>query len=188
MRPALARTSILAALWFTASIAPSARCQSGGAYSLEWNTLGGGGQTSAAGGAYALGGSTGQADAGAHAGGAYALTGGFWFAGGTPTTGIEPHPDARPRVFAARLAGANPFRQSTALQFDLPTARHARVAVFGVDGRLVRVLLDGPRGAGRHTAFWDGAGADGRTSGPGMYFARIDAGDSHTTLRLVRVR
>ena len=57
---------------------PRAFSQSGGAYDLSWHTNDGGGTTSAAGGAYSLGGTIGQPDAGAASGGAYALTGGFW--------------------------------------------------------------------------------------------------------------
>ncbi len=58
-----------------------ALAQSGGPYTLTWNTLDGGGATFSAGGSYALGGTAGQADAGAQAGGAYALQGGFWVNG-----------------------------------------------------------------------------------------------------------
>ena len=55
-----------------------ALAQTGGPYDLTWNTFEGGGATFSAGGNYALGGTAGQADAGAQAGGAYALQGGFW--------------------------------------------------------------------------------------------------------------
>ena len=55
----------------------------GGPYDLSWNTINGGGGTSAGGG-YALDGTIGQHDAGGPlAGGGYELTGGFW-PGATP--------------------------------------------------------------------------------------------------------
>lgn len=47
-------------------------------YELSWHTFDGGGATFSAGGAYSLGGSIGQADAGAMSGGSYSLIGGFW--------------------------------------------------------------------------------------------------------------
>ena len=47
-------------------------------YDLSWFSIDGGGATFSEGGAYSLGGSIGQADAGAMSGGTYALTGGFW--------------------------------------------------------------------------------------------------------------
>ncbi len=52
--------------------------QSGGDYNLEWNTMDGGGHTFSTGGAYSLGGTVGQPDAGAMSGGDYVLVGGFW--------------------------------------------------------------------------------------------------------------
>lgn len=55
---------------------------SGGAYEITRSTIDGGGQTSA-GGAFALSGTVGQADAGTipATGGGYALAGGFWVSG-----------------------------------------------------------------------------------------------------------
>ncbi len=51
--------------------------QTGGGYDLTWNTVDGGGGTSAGGG-YTLAGTMGQPDAGALVGGGYTLSGGFW--------------------------------------------------------------------------------------------------------------
>lgn len=175
-------------LLLCAALLPAlASAQSGGAYNLEWNSPGGGGQTSATGGAYALGGAAGQHDAGAPSGGAYALAGGFWV-GGPASNLSAPADDAVPRAFAARLAGPNPSSGASAVRFDLPGPRRVRVALYGLDGRLVRSLFDGERGAGRHTVRWDGEGADGRRVAPGIYFARIEAGADRATIRLVRVR
>ena len=49
-----------------------------GGFDLSWWTADGGGATFSAGGDFALGGTAGQADAGALSGGGYNLTGGFW--------------------------------------------------------------------------------------------------------------
>lgn len=76
------RTAACRLLWVTAllllAVVPQAIAQTGGVYDLSWHTNDGGGTTSAAGGAYSLGGTVGQPDAGDASGGAYALTGGFW--------------------------------------------------------------------------------------------------------------
>jgi hypothetical protein len=52
--------------------------QSGGGYDLSWSTVDGGGGTFSTGGAYSLGGTSGQPDAGLLAGEGYTLAGGFW--------------------------------------------------------------------------------------------------------------
>ncbi len=56
----------------------TASAQTGGGYDLTWNSTDGGGATFSTGGGYSLGGTIGQADAGAASGGAYSLSGGFW--------------------------------------------------------------------------------------------------------------
>lgn len=76
----------MALLCFWASFASQSHAQTGGPYDLTWNTTDGGGSTSANGGAYNLGGTVGQHDAGASSGGAYSLTGGFWGGANTPAT------------------------------------------------------------------------------------------------------
>ena len=50
----------------------------GAGYDLNWNTVDGGGYTFSSGEMYSLGGTVGQADAGAPAQGDYSLIGGFW--------------------------------------------------------------------------------------------------------------
>ena len=55
-----------------------------GGIDLSWNTIDGGGQTFSTGGAFGLGGTIGQPDAGAMSGGSFGLTGGFW--GGSAST------------------------------------------------------------------------------------------------------
>jgi uncharacterized membrane protein len=63
------------ALLFIVSLALA---QSGGSYDLTWNTVDNGGAMFSTGGSYSLGGTIGQAEAGALSGGTYTLTGGFW--------------------------------------------------------------------------------------------------------------
>ncbi len=48
-------------------------------YDLSWYTIDGGGEMLTTGGAYELGGTVGQPDAGKLSGGSFQLTGGFWF-------------------------------------------------------------------------------------------------------------
>lgn len=81
-RPRLLRAVLRRILRVTALLllgaVPQILAQSGGNYDLTWHTNDGGGITFVNGGAYELGGTIGQHDAGASSGGAYALTSGFW--------------------------------------------------------------------------------------------------------------
>jgi hypothetical protein len=47
-------------------------------YTIDWNTVDGGGAQNLSGGTYTLSGTVGQPDAGSQSGGSYTLNGGFW--------------------------------------------------------------------------------------------------------------
>ncbi|MFK7759485.1 MAG: GC-type dockerin domain-anchored protein [Phycisphaerales bacterium] len=67
-------TAALALLSLPAMAGPS-----GGAFSIPWSTIDGGGVLNSSGGSYTLSGTIGQPDAGATmSGGSFSLTGGFW--------------------------------------------------------------------------------------------------------------
>ncbi len=73
------------------------------------------------------------------------------------------------------VVSPNPAAREVSLRFALPAASWAKVAIFDVAGRRVRVLADGPRGAGPHDVTWNGAGPDGVPAAPGVYFARVES-------------
>src|SRR6185503_8868036 len=109
----IARLELITAFMTAAAIGPvaEAHAQSGGAYDLSWNVIGGGGGASN-GSVYALRGTAGQPDAGAHAGGAYKLLSGFWAFDGLSVTAIDgPRESTTSGSLAFRLhpSAPNPF-------------------------------------------------------------------------------
>ncbi len=89
---------------------------------------------------------------------------------------------AEGRVF--ELANApNPFGTATTLQFSLPEAGTATLAVFDALGRRVATLIDGPMAAGPHEVRWAVADA-----APGVYIVRLQAGDRVGTHRVLVAR
>jgi hypothetical protein len=169
------------ALWTSIAVA-----QTGGAYSLSWNTLASGGG-SVGSGAYVVKGAIGQPDVGRLTGGSYVINGGFWLPGGPGSVAVDPIAEVIPTAFAARVPAPNPFRESTVLTLELPAASPVRVAVYGIDGRLVRLLLGAERGAGRHRVVWNGLDDHGHAVSAGIYFARITAGTFTASHRIVRL-
>ncbi len=55
-------------------------------------------------------------------------------------------------------------------------------------GRLVRVLVDEPRPAGRHLVHWNGRGDGERPLASGVYYYRLEAGAHVETRSIVLVR
>jgi len=105
------------------------------------------------------------------------------------TSAVGPESDL---AFALLPPEPNPASGATMLRFVLPRAGSgdARVvlAVHGLDGRLVRTLVDAPWPAGAHEVRWDGLADSGREAPPGVYFLRLDWSGQRLTRRLVRMR
>ncbi|NBB86279.1 MAG: T9SS type A sorting domain-containing protein, partial [Bacteroidetes bacterium] len=82
----------------------------------------------------------------------------------------------------------NPFTASTTLRFTLPEDTHVHLAVYDLLGREVGLLADGYFTAGAHEVTWDARTATGAPAGSGVYVARLRAGSTTYTERLVLVR
>lgn len=93
-----------------------------------------------------------------------------------------------PAAFALHACAPNPFNPATTVRFELPAPARARLAVYAVDGRRVRVLRDGDLPAGAHVAVWDGRDDRGGAAASGVYFFRLEAGPWRATTRAVLVK
>ena len=88
-----------------------------------------------------------------------------------------------PAEYALDQNYPNPFNPETRITFSLPEAGQVRLVVFDMLGRVVSVLVDEPREAGRHEVHF---GASELPSG--AYFYRIDAGSFSATRRMLLVK
>ncbi len=82
----------------------------------------------------------------------------------------------------------NPFNPRTTISFQLPDAAHIRLEVFDIRGRRVTVLVDDVMGSGVTSAEWDGLDSQGERVASGVYFYRLQAGDSESTRKMVLTR
>ncbi|MGD8396681.1 MAG: C25 family cysteine peptidase, partial [Candidatus Eiseniibacteriota bacterium] len=93
---------------------------------------------------------------------------------------------------ALHRAVPNPFNPATRIAFDVPGeaggARRVRLAIYDVQGRLVRRLVDGPVGVGRQSVVWDGRGERGGLAGSGVYLARLEIDAFTAVEKLVMIR
>lgn len=83
--------------------------------------------------------------------------------------------------------GPNPANPATTLQWRLATAGRVRLTVCDLSGRLVRILLDGERAVGTHTARWDGRDDVGRRVAAGNYLARLSGPDGGGSVKILLV-
>jgi hypothetical protein len=91
-------------------------------------------------------------------------------------------PKAVARDFSL-TAFPNPFNPSTTLSFTLPHAERARLAVYDVLGREVKVLQEGMLTAGEHKLNFDGSNLPA-----GIYFARLQSGTQSQTQKLLLLK
>ncbi len=91
---------------------------------------------------------------------------------------LQANPASGAPVVARVSDGAlapNPFRGRTVLSFELRFEDHVHVAVHDVAGRLIRVVCDEARAAGRHEIAWDGRDERGHRVAGGVYYVRLRA-------------
>lgn len=99
-------------------------------------------------------------------------------------TGVERE---APRATALAAPWPNPARDATTLEFGLAHAGAVELAIYGIDGRRVKVLAQGEYGAGGYRLSWDGTDDRGRSAAPGVYYARLRADGREFTKKLVRL-
>jgi flagellar hook assembly protein FlgD len=96
-------------------------------------------------------------------------------------------PVSAPGAISLR-AYPNPFRDQATVEFRLPRAMDAEVAVYELGGRLVRTLREGAAAAGESRVTWDGRGASGRPVPAGVYWVRLRGEAMEQARRVVAVR
>lgn len=125
--------------------------------------------------------------------------------------GVAASPAIRFQIFGAHGAGAlqlvvgpkstpasgtlrlyagqpNPFRSSSIIRFDLLEASDVRLGVFDAQGRAVRRLLSGAhRMPGSYSLVWDGRDDRGREAPAGIYFYRLENGNTARSARVARI-
>jgi uncharacterized delta-60 repeat protein len=90
-------------------------------------------------------------------------------------------------VLSLHMPHPNPCRGRVDVTFDVPSGVVvARLAIYDVRGRLVRVLADEGISAGRYTATWDASDNRGRRVSAGVYFVRLQC-DGDVRVRKVVV-
>jgi hypothetical protein len=79
----------------------------------------------------------------------------------------------------------NPFNPATTISFVVPRPMRIELAVFSLDGALVRRLVDGPSPPGLQEVHWDGTNEAGQRVASGVYFCRYTAGTFVQTRKMV---
>lgn len=89
-----------------------------------------------------------------------------------------------PNEFALYQNYPNPFNPTTSIRFDLPQTVHVTIAIYDLNGRRVRQLLNQVKPAGAHAIFWDATNDYAQSVASGLYYIKMIAGDYQNVKRL----
>ncbi|MGA9119840.1 MAG: DUF362 domain-containing protein [Bacteroidota bacterium] len=78
-----------------------------------------------------------------------------------------------PTIFTLHQNYPNPFNPSTTIAFSMLKSSKAELAVYDVNGKEVRVLVNGVLTAGNHSVRWNGSDDRGIAVSSGVYFYRL---------------
>ena len=94
-----------------------------------------------------------------------------------------------PERVALHPNSPNPFNPSTMIAYDVPSGgADVQLAVYDVQGRLVRRLVDAPKAAGTHRVSWDGRDSHGTAVATGVYFYRMRAAGEVLTRKMLLLK
>jgi hypothetical protein len=92
------------------------------------------------------------------------------------------------RHIALSLACSNPASDGVTLRCVIPRTGSARLEVFDVAGRRVRMLSEESLGQGAHELQWDGRDESGARLPQGIYLFRLSSGGQRAIARVVLLR
>ena len=98
--------------------------------------------------------------------------------------GVE---DEAPRPLALSLS-PNPASGPSSVHYSLPRTGPTEVAIYDIQGRIVRMLVNEERPAGEHTATWEGRDNQGRPVRAGVYIVRLRFGGEERRVNVARTR
>jgi hypothetical protein len=99
-----------------------------------------------------------------------------------PGTGVPGSASEAPAAILLGSGRPNPFRGATIIDFALDRSAPVRLSAFDVAGRLVAVLVDERRSAGRHAIPWRA-----HDLAPGVYFLRLEASSTQIVRKMTRL-
>ncbi|HOX25518.1 MAG TPA: M14 family zinc carboxypeptidase [Candidatus Krumholzibacteria bacterium] len=96
--------------------------------------------------------------------------------------------DSVPDVIASVRAYPNPFNPTTTFRLANPRDGQVALAVYDLQGRLVRDLYRGELERGEHEVRWDGSTDQGFRAGSGVYVARMAAAGATAAVKVMLVK
>ena len=99
------------------------------------------------------------------------------------TTGVNESNETVPTQFRLCQNYPNPFNPTTTIRFSVPQSACVVLKVYDTLGREVAQLANEAKSPGTYTASWNGSAAVS-----GIYFCRLSAGTSQSTIKMILLK
>jgi len=103
----------------------------------------------------------------------------------TSVTGAD---NGVPNEFSLQPNYPNPFNPSTIISYNLPETMSIKLQIYNLLGQKVRSLFSGVKQAGSHTIAWNGKNDSGMQVAAGLYFVKLQHGNSIKIRRMLLVK
>jgi|FLOH01.1.fsa_nt_gi photosystem II stability/assembly factor-like uncharacterized protein len=100
----------------------------------------------------------------------------------------ENHKGYLPRNYEITSVYPNPFNPSATIEYEISEQSDVSLIVYDVSGREVQDLVSNKRSPGAYTVRWNGTDQNGHQVPAGMYFARLQAGEYSSVVKMVYLR
>jgi len=100
----------------------------------------------------------------------------------------KPNTDPSSRLFYLQANYPNPFNPTTTIRYGLPNTQRVTLAVYDLQGQLVRMLVNDTQQAFEYQAVWDGRNDSGEAVSSGVYVYRLTAGEFSESRKMVLLR
>jgi flagellar hook assembly protein FlgD len=103
--------------------------------------------------------------------------------------GVTDISDPNGKIFPEKIAllgnHPNPFNHETIIKFSLPRQNTVELAIFDINGKLIRNLSDNTYTAGIHSVRWDGRDNFGKVVASGIYLVRMNSENQQFSHRVL---
>lgn len=100
------------------------------------------------------------------------------------TTGIESENRLIPEEILLLKCYPNPFNSDLIIQYKIPAKSDVEVSVFGLDGKLIRTLVDSIQNKGEYSITWNA----GNPLGSGLYFIHLRHSSVTKTIKVLYLK
>jgi len=82
----------------------------------------------------------------------------------------------------------NPFNASTTIQYEIPAPSQVKLTIYNIEGKVIRILVNGNSSPGYFNILWNGRDEHGQTASSGNYFYELRVNDETIRKQLVLLK